>query len=114
MSEKTIERPTTDEAALAKEIEAEEKAAARQASLLKDGWVDLRKRPMFIVTGFIIVCLLALAIAPSVFTGRSPFSDGFCQLQNSMNGPSSGHGSGGPVRSTAIFVTIARLPPADR
>ena len=89
MSEKTIERPTTDEAAIAKEIEAEEKAAARQASLLKDGWADLRKRPMFLVTAFIIVCLLTLAIVPGLFTARSPFSDGFCQLQNSRNGPSS-------------------------
>ncbi len=50
MSEKTIERPTTDEAALAKELEAEEKAAARQASLLRDGWADLRKRPLFILS----------------------------------------------------------------
>ncbi|MFF4209907.1 ABC transporter permease [Streptomyces sp. NPDC001796] len=104
MSEKTIERPTTDEASLAKEIEAEEKAAARQASLLKDGWADLRKRPMFIGTAFIIVCLLALAIVPSLFTARSPFSDGFCQLQNSMNGPSSGHWFGFDVQGCDIYT----------
>ncbi|MEU1268097.1 ABC transporter permease [Streptomyces sp. NPDC005799] len=104
MSEKTIERPTTDEAAIAKEIEAEEKVAARQASLLKDGWTDLRKRPMFLVTAFIIVCLLALAIAPSLFTSRSPFSDGFCQLQNSMNAPSSGHLFGFDVQGCDIYT----------
>ncbi|MGR6972490.1 ABC transporter permease [Streptomyces cynarae] len=104
MSEKTIERPTTDEASLAKEIEAEEKAAARQASLLKDGWADLRKRPMFLGTAFIIVCLLALAIVPSLFTARSPFSDGFCQLQNSMNGPSSGHWFGFDVQGCDIYT----------
>jgi oligopeptide transport system permease protein len=104
MSEKTIERPTTDEASLAKEIEAEEKAAARQASLLKDGWADLRKRPMFIGTAFIIVCLLAVAIVPSLFTARSPFSDGFCQLQNSMNGPSSGHWFGFDVQGCDIYT----------
>ncbi|MEU3335601.1 ABC transporter permease [Streptomyces sp. NPDC002144] len=104
MSEKTIERPTTDEAAIAKEIEAEEKAAARQASLLKDGWTDLRKRPMFLVTAFIIVCLLALAIAPSLFTARSPYSDGFCQLQNSMNPPTSGHLFGFDVQGCDIYT----------
>ena len=104
MSEKTIERPTTDEAAIAKEIEAEEKAAARQASLLKDGWADLRKRPMFLVTAFIIVCLLTLAIVPGLFTARSPFSDGFCQLQNSMNGPSSGHLFGYDVQGCDIYT----------
>jgi oligopeptide transport system permease protein len=104
MSEKTIERPTTDEAALVKEIEAEEKAAARQASLLKDGWADLRKRPLFILTAFIIVCLLALAVAPSLFTARSPFSDGFCQLQNSMNPPSSEHLFGYDLQGCDIYT----------
>src|SRR4051812_23033997 len=104
MSEKTLERPTTDEDALAKEIEAEEKAAARQASLLRDGWADLRKRPMFIVTALVILCLLALAIAPSLFTARSPFSGGFCQLQDSMNGPSSGHLFGFDVQGCDIYT----------
>ncbi|MFI5794857.1 ABC transporter permease [Streptomyces sp. NPDC051677] len=104
MSEKTIERPTTDEAALAKEIEAEEKAAARQASLFKDGWADLRKRPMFIVSGLVIVFLLALAIAPGLFTARSPFSDGFCQLQNSMTPPTSGHLFGYDVQGCDIYT----------
>ncbi|WP_427166111.1 ABC transporter permease [Streptomyces sp. C1-1] len=104
MSEKTIERPTTDEDILVKEIEAEEKAAARQASLIKDGWADLRKRPMFLVSAFIIVCLLALAIAPSLFTGRSPYSDGFCQLTNSMDGPSSGHLFGFDVQGCDIYT----------
>ncbi|MFE7858091.1 ABC transporter permease [Streptomyces sp. NPDC057403] len=104
MSEKTIERPTTDEDTLVKEIEAEEKAAARQASLIKDGWADLRKRPMFLVSAFIIVCLLALAIAPSLFTGRSPYSDGFCQLTNSMDGPSSGHLFGFDVQGCDIYT----------
>ncbi|MDX3384823.1 ABC transporter permease [Streptomyces niveiscabiei] len=105
MSEKTIEKPSVpDEAALAKELEAEEKAAARQASLLKDGWADLRKRPMFIFTLIIIAALLALAIAPSLFTSRSPLSDGFCQLENSMNGPSSGHWFGYDVQGCDIYT----------
>jgi len=105
MSEKTIEKPSVpDEAALAKELEAEEKAAARQASLLRDGWADLRKRPMFIFTVIIIAALLALAIAPGLFTNRSPLSDGFCQLQNSMTGPTSGHLFGYDVQGCDIYT----------
>ena len=105
MSEKTIEKPSVpDEAALAKELEAEEKAAARQASLLRDGWADLRKRPMFIFTVIIIVALLALAIAPGLFTSRSPFTDGFCQLENSMTGPTSGHLFGYDVQGCDIYT----------
>jgi len=103
MSEKTIEKPTTD-ALTAEQTEAEEKAAARQASLLKDGWADLRKRPMFIASGIVILFLLVLAIAPSLFTARSPFSDGFCQLQDSMNKPSSGHLFGYDVQGCDIYT----------
>ncbi len=51
-----------------------------------------------------IVCLLALAIAPSLFTARSPFSNGFCQLQNSMNGPGSGHLFGFDVQGCDIYT----------
>ncbi|MDF3298076.1 ABC transporter permease [Streptomyces tropicalis] len=104
MSEKTIEKPPTDALTAEREAEAEEKAAARQASLLKDGWADLRKRPMFLITAFVILCLLVLAIVPGLFTARSPFSDGFCQLQNSMNGPSSGHLFGFDVQGCDIYT----------
>ncbi|AJE42334.1 MULTISPECIES: ABC transporter permease [Streptomyces] len=104
MSEKTMEKPPADALTAEREAEAEEKAAARQASLLKDGWADLRKRPMFLVTAFIIVCLLALAIMPGLFTARSPFSDGFCQLQNSMDGPTSGHLFGFDVQGCDIYT----------
>ncbi|MDH6628104.1 oligopeptide transport system permease protein [Streptomyces sp. LBL] len=105
MSDKTIEKPSVVGAdVMTKELEEEEKTAARQASLLKDGWIDLRKRPMFLLTALIILCLLALAIAPSLFTSRSPFSDGFCQLDNSMEGPVSGHLFGYDVQGCDIYT----------
>lgn len=105
MPEKTMEKAVAaDEAAPVKDAEAEEKAAARQASLLKDGWADLRKRPMFIASAFVILCLLALAVAPSLFTARSPFSDGFCQLTNSMEPPKSGHLFGYDVQGCDIYT----------
>jgi oligopeptide transport system permease protein len=105
MSEKTIDKPAVAGAdVLTKAQEEEEKAAARQASLLKDGWLDLRKRPMFLLTAVIILGLLALAIAPSLFTARSPFSDGFCRLDNSMEGPTSGHLFGYDVQGCDIYT----------
>ncbi|MGW2045396.1 ABC transporter permease [Streptomyces sp. NPDC001858] len=105
MSEKTIDKPVVAGAdGLTKELEEEEKAAARQASLLKDGWLDLRKRPMFILTALIILGLLALAVVPGLFTSRSPFSNGFCQLDNSMEGPSSGHLFGFDVQGCDIYT----------
>ncbi|MEV6549713.1 ABC transporter permease [Streptomyces sp. NPDC051597] len=105
MSEKTMEKAAPADATVSdKAAEAEEKAAARQASLLRDGWMDLRKRPMFLISGFVIVILLALAIAPGLFTSRSPFSDGFCQLQNSMEPPSSGHLFGYDLQGCDIYT----------
>ncbi|MFD1659355.1 ABC transporter permease [Streptomyces caeni] len=105
MSEKTIEKPTPNDAmTMEREAEAEERAAARQASLLKDGWAELRKRPMFITSAAVIVLLLLLAIAPSLFTARSPFTDGFCQLTNSMDPPSSGHLFGYDVQGCDIYT----------
>lgn len=105
MSEKTIEKTAPADGAVSdKATEAEEKAAARQASLLRDGWEILRKRPMFYISAFVIVILLALAIAPGLFTSRSPFSDGFCQLQNSLNPPSSGHMFGYDVQGCDIYT----------
>ncbi|MEU4351208.1 ABC transporter permease [Streptomyces sp. NPDC023838] len=105
MSEKTMEKAAQADATVSdKAAEAEDKAAARQASLLRDGWMDLRKRPMFLISGFVIVILLALAIAPGLFTSRSPFSDGFCQLQNSMEPPSSGHLFGYDLQGCDIYT----------
>ncbi|MFK8906807.1 ABC transporter permease [Streptomyces sp. YS-3] len=105
MSEKTMEKAAQTDATVSdKAAEAEKKAAARQASLLRDGWMDLRKRPMFLISGFVIVVLLALAIAPGLFTSRSPFSDGFCQLQNSMEPPTSGHLFGYDLQGCDIYT----------
>ncbi|WP_405723735.1 ABC transporter permease [Streptomyces sp. NBC_01537] len=105
MSEKTIEKSAPVEDAVPdKAAIAEEKAAAREASLFKDGWADLRKSWMFIISGAVIVLLLALAIAPQLFTARSPLSDGFCQLQNSMNGPSSSHLFGYDLQGCDIYT----------
>lgn len=104
MSEKTIEKSVPAETVSAKDVEAEEKAAARHASLLRDGWYDLRRRPMFIISGAVILVLLALAIAPQLFTSRSPFTDGFCQLQYSMNPPSSSHVFGYDLQGCDIYT----------
>jgi oligopeptide transport system permease protein len=104
MSDKTIEKPTTDALSAEREAEAEEKAAARQASLLRDGWMILRTRPMFYGAVVVILFLLLLAVVPGLFTSRSPFSDGFCQLTNSMEPPSSGHLFGYDVQGCDIYT----------
>ncbi|WP_329122336.1 ABC transporter permease [Streptomyces sp. NBC_01465] len=105
MSEKTMEKSVpADGSTAAQTAEAEAKDEARQASLLRDGWIELRTRPMFLMAGTIILVLLVIAIVPQLFTSRSPFSDGFCQLQNSMEPPSSGHLFGYDLQGCDIYT----------
>ncbi|MFJ2606724.1 ABC transporter permease [Streptomyces sp. NPDC091279] len=106
MSENTMEKtvPTGDPLPSADGPIEDDKSAARAASLLRDGWEDLRRNWWFIISGVVIVFLLALAVAPQLFTDRSPFSDGFCNLMNSMNGPSGDHWFGYDVQGCDIYT----------
>ncbi|MDX3072123.1 ABC transporter permease [Streptomyces sp. MI02-7b] len=105
MSENTIEKSIPAKDGMPGEpVPAAEEKPARAASLLKDGWTDLRRNPMFIVSGVIILLLLALAVAPGVFTARSPFVDGFCQLEHSLDRPSSGHLFGYDLQGCDIYT----------
>lgn len=58
------------------------------ASIWKDAWVSLRKRPIFIVSALIIIAVIVVAAFPSLFTGADPR---YCNLDFSMQGPQSGH-----------------------
>ncbi|MET0199361.1 MULTISPECIES: ABC transporter permease [Nocardiaceae] len=58
------------------------------ASIWKDAWVSLRKRPIFIVSALIILAVIVVAAFPSLFTSADPR---YCNLDFSMQGPQSGH-----------------------
>ncbi len=49
-----------------------EVGVARVGSLWGDAWHDLRRRPLFIVSGLIIVVVLVMAAFPQLFTSKSP------------------------------------------
>lgn len=61
----------------------------RVASMWSDARHDLIRNPIFVVSAIIILFLLVLAAAPGLFTERSPFEKGFCQLSDSAAKPSS-------------------------
>ena len=58
----------------------------RPRSLGQDAWEDLRRNPLVLVSGVLITVLVVMAIAPGLFTNRSPSS---CDLRVSREGPSS-------------------------
>ncbi|HVE28091.1 MAG TPA: ABC transporter permease [Sporichthya sp.] len=55
-------------------------------SLGQDAWEDLRRNPLVIVAGILILILVTMAIAPGLFTSKSPHTH--CDLNNSRKGPS--------------------------
>lgn len=62
-------------------------AQEKTRSLAGDAWRDLRRNPIFIISGVIIFVLLVMAAVPSLFTNADPR---FCDLANSRKGPGDG------------------------
>ncbi len=60
----------------------------RARGLYADAWRDLRRRPLFIIAGFVIVILVLMAAFPSLFTNTDPRA---ADLSKSLAGPESGH-----------------------
>lgn len=58
------------------------------ASIWKDAWHSLRKRPIFIISALIILAVIVVAAVPSLFTSADPR---YCNLDFSMQGPQPGH-----------------------
>lgn len=58
------------------------------SSMWSDAWKDLRCRPLFIVSGLIILVVVLVAAFPGLFTSVDPR---YCDLSRSMAGPESGH-----------------------
>ncbi|MDO5049807.1 MAG: ABC transporter permease [Actinomycetaceae bacterium] len=58
------------------------------SSMWGEAWKNLRKRPTFWVSAFIIFVAVMLAAFPSLFTSTDPM---FCELSRSMEQPSSNH-----------------------
>lgn len=62
--------------------------SGRAASLWSDAWRQLRRSPMFIISGSLILLFVVMAIFPSLFTDANPNS---CNLSNSVQPPSAEH-----------------------
>ncbi|HHT40205.1 MAG TPA: ABC transporter permease [Actinomyces sp.] len=58
------------------------------SSMWGEAWKNLRKRPLFWISAFIIFVSVLLALFPSLFTSMDPK---FCELSRSLEAPSAGH-----------------------
>ncbi|MFE9248015.1 ABC transporter permease [Streptomyces sp. NPDC007088] len=62
--------------------------AAKPRSLWSDAWRDLRRNPVFIISGLVILFLVFIAIWPSSIAPGNPLS---CDLSNAQKGSTPGH-----------------------
>ncbi|MFJ3789269.1 ABC transporter permease [Kitasatospora sp. NPDC090091] len=76
----------------------------RVASLWTDAWYDLRRNPLFLIGAFLVVLMVALSVAPQLFTDRDPTEGGFCNLADSLKRPSADHWFGFDVQGCDIYT----------
>ena len=77
---------------------------AKPSNLYIDAWRDIRKRPMFYISGVIILLVIVVALFPNLFTQAQPNND--CQLANSNGGPTAGHPLGFTRQGCDIYARI--------
>ena len=70
-------------------------------SLTSDALRDLRRNPIFIVSGIVIVVLLVMAVAPGLFTNTDPRA---CDLNLSRQSPSSEAWFGYDIQGCDVYA----------
>jgi len=81
----------------------------RQASLTADAWRELRRNPLFIFSGAIIVLMLTIAVFPALFTrGVDPRDKQQfpCLLQNTVARPSADHWFGYDIQGCDYYSRV--------
>ncbi|MDQ0644945.1 ABC transporter permease [Microbacterium murale] len=76
----------------------------KPASLWRDAWSDLRKRPSFWISVGIAFIILLMAVWPTLFTLTPPNNQ--CELANSNAGPAAGHPLGYTFQGCDIWSRI--------
>ncbi|MEU6962736.1 ABC transporter permease [Streptomyces chrestomyceticus] len=75
--------------------------SGRARSLWSDAWHDLRRNPVFIVSGLLILFFLLIAVWPSLLTGTDPLD---CDITLSQEGARSGHPFGFDTQGCDVFA----------
>ncbi|MDR2374797.1 MAG: ABC transporter permease [Bifidobacteriaceae bacterium] len=73
------------------------------ASLWKDAWIKLRRRPLFLVSAGLIVLILAVALFPGLFSKADMNT---CYLADSLKGPAPGHPFGFDLQGCDIYARV--------
>lgn len=88
---------------------AQERAdeALAPSSLLRDAWRDLRRNPVFIGAGVVVLVMLAMAAVPQLFAGWFGHGDPYvCNLRSSAGSPSAGHPFGFDKQGCDLYANV--------
>lgn len=77
---------------------------SKPSNLWLDAWRDMRRRPMFYISGILIVLVIIVALFPQLFTAEPPNDK--CYLANSNAGAMWGHPLGFTRQGCDIFARI--------
>jgi oligopeptide transport system permease protein len=85
--------------------------AERPRSLWSDAWLDLRRNPIFIVSGLVILFLVVISIWPSLIATQNPLQ---CDLAKAQQGSQPGHpfgfnGQGCDVYTRTVYGARASV-----
>ncbi|MDY0911287.1 ABC transporter permease [Rathayibacter festucae] len=75
----------------------------KPSNLWTDAWQDLRKRPMFWISGAMIVLIVAVSLLPNLFTSVDPRA---CDLGFSNQGPGDGSLLGYTKQGCDVYARI--------
>ncbi|MGW3622831.1 ABC transporter permease [Streptomyces sp. NPDC000880] len=86
-------------------------SAERARSLWSDAWRDLRRNPIFIVSGLVILFLVVISIWPSLIATQNPLQ---CDLAKAQEGSQPGHpfgfnGQGCDVYTRTVYGARASV-----
>lgn len=77
--------------------------SAPARSLWSDAWRDLRRNPVFIISGLIIVFLVVISLWPSLIATGNPLD---CDLGNAQEGSSPGHPFGFNEQGCDVYTRV--------
>ncbi|SEF81897.1 oligopeptide transport system permease protein [Actinacidiphila yanglinensis] len=77
------------------------KEGEKARSLRSDAWHDLSRKPMFYISGLLILFLIVISIWPGLIASGNPLS---CDLAKSQMGPTSGHPFGFDTQGCDVYT----------
>lgn len=77
--------------------------SAPATSMWADAWRMLRKNPLFIISGILIVFIVFVALFPGVFTKNDP---NYCNLDNSLAPAGAGHPFGYDLQGCDVYSRV--------